>query len=72
MSNPIKTLFLLAKQEKISCSEIGRRVDLSRSRVTHLKNDAEDMSLMNFIKIADSIGYEVVLMDKANGRVVEL
>ena len=56
----------LRNKSNISQSELARRVGIARSTVARMEKNMHSMSIGNFVKLLDALGYKLEIIKKEN------
>lgn len=54
----------LRNESNISQSELARRVDIARSTIARMEKNMHSMSIGNFVKLLDALGYKLEILKK--------
>ena len=54
----------LRNESNISQSELARRVGIARSTIARMEKNMHSMSIGNFVKLLDALGYKLEIIKK--------
>lgn len=54
----------LRNESNISQSELARRVDIAKSTIARMEKNMHSMSIGNFVKLLDALGYKLEILKK--------
>ena len=54
----------LRNESNISQSELARRVGIARSTIARMEKNMHSMSIGNFVKVLDTLGYKLEILKK--------
>lgn len=54
----------LRNESNISQSELARRVGIARSTIARMEKNMHSMSIGNFVKLLDALGYKLEILKK--------
>ncbi len=56
----------LRNESNISQSELARRVGIARSTIARMEKNMHSMSIGNFVKVLNALGYKLEILKKEN------
>ena len=54
----------LRNKSNISQSELAKRVGIARSTIARMEKNMHSMSIGNFVKVLDALGYKLEILEK--------